>query len=1553
MKRISKLKLVALLVAIFSSVASMRGAGIDIPDFDINPGAQFKAAVNVVPEQAPMFDYEGFQFDLNLPQGLSLNKGQSALLAPLNGFKLECENINNGTYRILVFNSAKAVNVTSALMALAFEAAEGLTPGQKTIQIKNVIFSTPLGQDVRLPDSSTIVNVVKPDVAGIFINIPDFSIEQGGTATATAYISHGTTPMFEYKGFQFEFTLPPYLSVDLEKTALKAALNGFQLSAADDGKGLYRFIVYTSGNPSTQTTNLLDIVFEAAADAPAGQVVFEVGHQIFSSPLGDQLNAGSSSTMVNVLAVAIDIDEIIPVPGNGTVTGSREKSPGENTMDGPALIGNDIIIRVGQSGNVNIVTQPMVEYIPELIWTLGDGGNRLVGMAPDPLNPLTAVFTGLNIGTTTYTVTLADDPTVKVSGRIIVIAENPVLSLTVTPEVLRLSVTDSPFKLTAVLTPQNPTIGTLLWTSSNQGVATVDANGTVTPVAEGECIITVRTTDGTDLSATCAVVVVARADINALVPTPGTGTSEGDPTLSPGQNTVSGAALIGSDLIIRVGQKADINIKTLPEVDYDPELNWTLAAGGSNLVGMSVSSSNSLTASFTGKAIGETTYSITIGSNPQVMATGRIIVIAANPVLSLSLTPEVLLLAENGPAGQLTAVLTPQNPTVAALNWTSSNTGVATVDATGKVTPVKEGNCMVTATTTDGTGLSAQSAVIVTAPTSIESAIYIPNFTINSGSTRTAPVSVTHGSDPMFEYKGFQFDLRLPEGISVKNVNVTAALAGTSVTFQKLANGDYRVFAVKSGNAVTADNLLNITFEAPASAQSGIWPLYITNVKFSSPLGSEITLSDSQAQITVVGLPAEVDALYPTPGNGTVEGDPELSPGVNTQKGAALIGNDIILRVGQKANITIVTDPMVDYDPALSWTLPTGGNFYVDMTVSSTNSLMATFTGLEIGETTYTASVSGDPTVSVTGKIKVIAANPILALNVTPEVLVLGLKEGAGSFKAVLTPANPTIPELEWTSSDPTVATVDNNGVVTPLKIGDCKVAARTLDGTDLSDTGVVVVVASADINALDPTPGNGTVEGDPDLSPGENTMDGVALIGSNLILRVGQTGDINIKTIPEVTYDPELHWTLAVGGEDYVEMSVAADNSLVASFTGKQIGLTSYSITVGDGDIVMASGSIKVIAANPALSIEVNPDRLEMEIGDEPVQLEAVINPADASDPQVVWTSSDPSVATVDENGMVTPVGEGECVITATTTDGTDLSAQCVVVVTEKEPGPGPQPPEQPWIPDTAGPEGWTGNANGTYVSETRIREGNMLGMTVNTPNGGYAEGWDYIWTDPANDEIGWEQEIWTPALLFGSAASWGDGQAISDNVYNVTVADYDPDGNLWWEQTLRTATVHVYKRPQIPTQLLRKGDGTSFTFVVMMTPLSNQQILDLGYRYVYGYTDASGVMHELETTHLRYSHTTGEIYNNTSYTFWAYSLWTYPDGSVVSSGLRYLDGSEDPDFDASVFSGTRAEQDIDDVLVGIYTLDGRYAGTDRTRLQPGIYIIRNTKSAQKIIVL
>ena len=64
--------------------------------------------------------------------------------------------------------------------------------------------------------------------------------------------------------------------------------------------------------------------------------------------------------------------------------------------------------------------------------------------------------------------------------------------------------------------------------------------------------------------------------------------------------------------------------------------------------------------------------------------------------------------------------------------------------------------------------------------------------------------------------------------------------------------------------------------------------------------------------------------------------------------------------------------------------------------------------------------------------------------------------------------------------------------------------------------------------------------------------------------------------------------------------------------------------------------------------------------------QLTATVTPAEALNPSLQWASSDESVATVSQTGLVTAVGGGTATVTCTATDGSGVQATCQVTVTQ-----------------------------------------------------------------------------------------------------------------------------------------------------------------------------------------------------------------------------------------------------------------------------------------------
>lgn len=117
---------------------------------------------------------------------------------------------------------------------------------------------------------------------------------------------------------------------------------------------------------------------------------------------------------------------------------------------------------------------------------------------------------------------------------------------------------------------------------------------------------------------------------------------------------------------------------------------------------------------------------------------------------------------------------------------------------------------------------------------------------------------------------------------------------------------------------------------------------------------------------------------------------------------------------------------------------------------------------------------------------------------------------------------------------------------------------------------------------------------------------------------------------------------------------------------TGIAPGTAQITATTTDGTSLSAVCSVTVTTAIvPASAIEMSKAFATVEIGNTLI-LKATVSPDNATAKTVNWTTSNANIATV-ENGTVTALAEGTATITATTTDGTELSAKCLVTVKEK----------------------------------------------------------------------------------------------------------------------------------------------------------------------------------------------------------------------------------------------------------------------------------------------
>ena len=237
-----------------------------------------------------------------------------------------------------------------------------------------------------------------------------------------------------------------------------------------------------------------------------------------------------------------------------------------------------------------------------------------------------------------------------------------------------------------------------------------------------------------------------------------------------------------------------------------------------------------------------------------------------------------------------------------------------------------------------------------------------------------------------------------------------------------------------------------------------------------------------------------------------------------------------------------------------------------------------------------------------------------------------GLKVGETlTLSATILPETATDKTVTWTSSNPSVATV-SNGVVTTVTVGTTTITAETTDGSGLKATCTVTV--KRDVTSIT-------------ISPTSESI----YIGDNVTL----TATVN----PSDATNKELTWTSSNPS------AATVDNGVV---TGVGTGTTTITATAKDGSGVSSSCEITV---SPVVTENVAFDIKSKEIHqNESFTITPAFTPGNVSNKNLTWNSDDETVATV-ANGVVTGIGLGTATITATTLEGSGLSAQCEVTVT------------------------------------------------------------------------------------------------------------------------------------------------------------------------------------------------------------------------------------------------------------------------------------------------
>lgn len=265
---------------------------------------------------------------------------------------------------------------------------------------------------------------------------------------------------------------------------------------------------------------------------------------------------------------------------------------------------------------------------------------------------------------------------------------------------------------------------------------------------------------------------------------------------------------------------------------------------------------------------------------------------------------------------------------------------------------------------------------------------------------------------------------------------------------------------------------------------------------------------------------------------------------------------------------------------------------------------------------------SGDKSITMDITQKASPFVPVTAVKLSASSL--ALTEGdVARLTATVEPADATDKTVVWSSDSPEIAEVDQEGNVTAKSAGEAVITAVS---GDVSGTCTVVVSKR--------------------IIP----VTSVAVIPEYVELTEGDSKALMVRVQPSDATDKTVVWS-----SDAPEIVEVSDGGRITAISeGTAV------ITATSGDV---SGTCTVVVSKPYIpvsSVKINLSSLELTQG-EVVSLTVTVEPANATDKTVVWRSDDSDVASVDQEGNVTAVSQGNTVITA---ECGDMSATCVVTV-------------------------------------------------------------------------------------------------------------------------------------------------------------------------------------------------------------------------------------------------------------------------------------------------
>ena len=1002
-----------------------------------------------------------------------------------------------------------------------------------------------------------------------------------------------TVVIIEDSGTDKECTANEYGSIELSQYATKVyAYPGTYKFAADD------VITATVTVPDGVDTSKWAVAFCGLGTWQS--VNSNQGKLSLTSTIGKIMKANDVEDVADFCGFALQVWNVGKEGDKVTVsyelTVSRVKTPAENI----SLNKTTLTLEKGKTDTLEATVDP-ANSTDKVVWSSDDEDVATV----DENGEVTAI----GGGTATITATAG---TASATCEVTVTVSATGVTLNKTTLTLEKGKTDT---LKATVAPTDNT-DEVVWSSSDEDVATVDESGKVTAIGGGKAIITAK---AGDKSATCEVTVTVSA---------------------------TGVKLDKTTLTLEKGKTDTLKVTVAP-TDSTDKVVWS----SSDEDVATVDENGKVTAVGGGKAV----ITAKAGS---VSATCEVTVTV--PVTSVTLDKNELSL-KKGETAALTATVIPADATNKTVTWESDNEDVATVDENGKVTAIASGTAVITAS---AGGKTAECTVTVTNPAE---KIEIDDITVLTGNEKEIVIKITPtDADSIGTVTYKSADETVAKVVGGKVQGVKAGTTTITATAGKLT-AEFKVTVTdeeKPATEITLDKTsLSLEKGKSDTLAATVEPNDSTdNVVWSSD-NEDVATVDQSGKVTAIGGGTAVI----TATAGSVSATCEVTVTVPVTS-VTLDKNELSLEKDESAVLTATVNPDDATDKTVTWesdnedvatvdengkvTAVGGGTATitakagnksatceVTVTVPVTSvALDKNELSLEKGESAVlTASVNPDDatdktvtwessdetvaTVDENGKVTAVGGGTATitakagSVSATCEVTVtvpvtsvtldkneLSLEKGESAvLTAAVNPDDATDKTVTWESSDETVATVDENGKVTAVAKGTATITVAAGKAS-----------ASCEVTVTETIPVESVT-----LSSGMQSP-------SEISLEVGETATLIAIVKPDDATDKTVTWT---SSDETVATVVDGKITAVAA------GTATITATSNADGTKKSSCTVKV--TEPEVT---EPDITEPDVT-EPDVTEPDVTEPDVTEPDV----TEPDVTTPEEPAITEGSASGE----------------------------------------------------------------------------------------------------------------------------------------------------------------------------------------------------------------------------------------------------------------------------------------------------------------------